>query len=86
MRTATRNHPNLVQNPPPERCRSRPPTPRLRDRFSRGSSYSIAQTLKVSAANGVDYAYRSVGAGAPLVLLQHFRRNLDNWTRHSSTS
>jgi pimeloyl-ACP methyl ester carboxylesterase len=34
----------------------------------------------VSAANGIDYAYREVGDGAPaLVLLQHFRGNLDNW-------
>jgi pimeloyl-ACP methyl ester carboxylesterase len=30
-------------------------------------------------ANEVDYAYRSVGEGEPLVLLQHFRGNLDNW-------
>jgi pimeloyl-ACP methyl ester carboxylesterase len=37
----------------------------------------------VSAANGIDYAYRDTGPGAsgglPLVLLQHFRGNLDNW-------
>ena len=34
----------------------------------------------VSAANGIDYAYREVGEGTPaLVLLQHFRGNLDNW-------
>jgi pimeloyl-ACP methyl ester carboxylesterase len=34
----------------------------------------------VSAANGIDYAYRDVGEGGPpLVLLQHFRGNLDNW-------
>jgi pimeloyl-ACP methyl ester carboxylesterase len=33
----------------------------------------------VRAANEVDYAYRRVGSGAPLVLLQHFRGNLDNW-------
>jgi pimeloyl-ACP methyl ester carboxylesterase len=35
----------------------------------------------VSAANGVDYAYRDTGGGGglPLVLLQHFRGNLDNW-------
>jgi pimeloyl-ACP methyl ester carboxylesterase len=34
----------------------------------------------VSAANGVDYAYRKIGDGAvPLVLLQHFRGNMDNW-------
>jgi pimeloyl-ACP methyl ester carboxylesterase len=36
----------------------------------------------VSAANGIDYAYRDTGGGegaVPLVLLQHFRGNLDNW-------
>ena len=34
----------------------------------------------IGAANGVDYAYRDVGEGTPpLVLLQHFRGNLDNW-------
>src|SRR3954451_10370950 len=34
----------------------------------------------VSAANGIEYAYREVGDGAPaLVFLQHFRGNLDNW-------
>src|SRR3984885_2895629 len=36
---------------------------------------------RVSAANGVEYAYRDTGGqgGLPLVLLQHFRGNLDNW-------
>ena len=36
----------------------------------------------VRAANGVDYAHRDTGGsegGLPLVLLQHFRSNLDNW-------
>ena len=36
----------------------------------------------VSAANGIEYAYRDTGGGedaVPLVLLQHFRGNLDNW-------
>jgi pimeloyl-ACP methyl ester carboxylesterase len=35
----------------------------------------------VSAANGVHYAYRDTGGegAVPLVLLQHFRGNLDNW-------
>jgi pimeloyl-ACP methyl ester carboxylesterase len=34
----------------------------------------------VSAANGIDFAYRQVGEGTPaLVLVQHFRGNLDNW-------
>ena len=34
----------------------------------------------MAAENGVEYAYRELGEGAvPLVLLQHFRGNLDNW-------
>jgi pimeloyl-ACP methyl ester carboxylesterase len=34
----------------------------------------------VSGANGVDYAFRDLGESAvPLVLLQHFRGNLDYW-------
>ena len=38
------------------------------------------QTRTISAANGIDYAYRETGTGTPvLVLLQHFRGNLDNW-------
>ena len=44
--------------------------------------YSELANERVSAANGVDYAYRDTGGGAggvPLVLLQHFRGNLDNW-------
>jgi pimeloyl-ACP methyl ester carboxylesterase len=42
--------------------------------------YLAAPNRVVSAANGIDYAYREVGDGAPaLVLLQHFRGNLDNW-------
>ena len=41
---------------------------------------STAETQLVEAA-GVDFAYRRFGrpAGLPLVLLQHFRGNLDNW-------
>ncbi len=42
--------------------------------------YLTAPNRTVSAANGIEYAYREVGEGAPaLVLLQHFRGNLDNW-------
>jgi pimeloyl-ACP methyl ester carboxylesterase len=43
--------------------------------------YSELPNMLVGAANGVDYAYRDTGPcdGAPLVLLQHFRGNLDNW-------
>ncbi len=47
------------------------PTPR---------EYLASPNRVVSAANGIDYAYREVGEGKPpLVLLQHFRGNLDNW-------
>ena len=48
--------------------------------MSRG--YSELRNELVRAANGVDYAYRDTGgreSGVPLVLLQHFRGNLDNW-------
>ena len=44
--------------------------------------YAELRNELVSAANGVDYAYRDTGGGEgalPLVLLQHFRGNLDNW-------
>jgi len=35
---------------------------------------------RVAAENGIEYAYRDRGASeVPLVLLQHFRGNLDNW-------
>ncbi|WP_405067526.1 alpha/beta hydrolase [Kribbella sp. NBC_01510] len=43
-------------------------------------TYVDAPTKRVTAGNGIDYAYRESGDGAvPLVLLQHFRGNLDNW-------
>ncbi len=43
-------------------------------------TYMAAPNRLVTAANGIDYAYRQVGEGTPaLVLLQHFRGNLDNW-------
>jgi pimeloyl-ACP methyl ester carboxylesterase len=37
--------------------------------------------MQISAANGVNFAYRDTGGegGVPLVLLQHFRGNLDSW-------
>jgi pimeloyl-ACP methyl ester carboxylesterase len=45
--------------------------------------YSELANEHISAANGIDYAYRDTGGGSegavPLVLLQHFRGNLDNW-------
>jgi pimeloyl-ACP methyl ester carboxylesterase len=40
----------------------------------------VVSTRRVTAANAIEYAYRDVGEGdVPLVLLQHFRGNLDNW-------
>jgi pimeloyl-ACP methyl ester carboxylesterase len=43
--------------------------------------YLEAETLTAEGANGVSYAYRRLGpaGGRPLVLLQHFRGNLENW-------
>ena len=45
-----------------------------------GATYSAAPNLVMAAGNGVEYHYRDFGDGrATLVLLQHFRGNLDNW-------
>ena len=45
-----------------------------------GATYSELPNKLVTAANGIDYAYREAGEGTvPLVLLQHFRGNLDSW-------
>jgi hypothetical protein len=42
--------------------------------------YAEASTQRVIADNAIEYAYRDTGDSAvPLVLLQHFRGNLDNW-------
>jgi pimeloyl-ACP methyl ester carboxylesterase len=43
--------------------------------------YSELANEHIRAANGVEYAYRDTGGEdmVPLVLLQHFRGNLDNW-------
>ena len=45
--------------------------------------YSALANQTVRAATGVDYVYRDTGGGRegelPLILLQHFRGNLDNW-------
>ena len=42
--------------------------------------YADVDTRRVTAGNGIEYAYRDLGDGdVPLVLLQHFRGNLDNW-------
>jgi len=43
-------------------------------------SYTTSENRRVEAPNGTRFAYRDVGSGeVPLVLLQHFRGNLDNW-------
>ncbi|MHB9863396.1 alpha/beta fold hydrolase [Streptomyces sp. YIM S03343] len=46
-------------------------------------SYAQAPLKTVSAGNGIEYAYRELGesgkGGVPLVLLMHFRGNLDYW-------
>jgi pimeloyl-ACP methyl ester carboxylesterase len=45
-----------------------------------GTSYSELANQRIPAENGIEYAYREMGEGSvPLVLLQHFRGNLDNW-------
>ena len=42
--------------------------------------YADAPTRRVTADNAIEYAYRDLGEGdVALVLLQHFRGNLDNW-------
>jgi pimeloyl-ACP methyl ester carboxylesterase len=41
-----------------------------------------AELLRAEAPNGISYAYRRFGnaaAGVPVVFLQHFRGNIDNW-------
>ncbi|MEU0503472.1 alpha/beta hydrolase [Nocardia sp. NPDC005998] len=45
------------------------------------TSYGSAPNLSIRAGDGVDYAYRDIGprTARPLVLLVHFRGNLDNW-------
>src|SRR3989442_8612206 len=54
--------------------------PHEQARTERPTTYTDASTQRVTAENGLEYAYRDVGDGdAPLVLLQHFRGNLDNW-------
>jgi pimeloyl-ACP methyl ester carboxylesterase len=48
----------------------------------RDGPYSGLPNKQVQAANGIGYAYRDTGGGQaspPLVLLQHFRGNLDGW-------
>jgi len=46
----------------------------------RAVGYAGAPTQRVTAGNAIEYVYRDLGEGdVPLVLLQHFRGNLDNW-------
>jgi pimeloyl-ACP methyl ester carboxylesterase len=45
-----------------------------------GLSYGSAPNQLIRAGNGIDYAHREIGSSTvPLVLLQHFRGNLENW-------
>jgi pimeloyl-ACP methyl ester carboxylesterase len=44
------------------------------------AGYAGASIKRIMAETGIEYAYRELGTGeVPLVLLQHFRGNLDNW-------
>jgi pimeloyl-ACP methyl ester carboxylesterase len=44
------------------------------------TDYADASIKRVAAENSIEYAYCDLGADdVPLVLLQHFRGNLDNW-------
>src|SRR5579864_6151811 len=44
------------------------------------NTYVVSPTKAAHAPNGISYAYRETGEGqVPLVLLQHFRGNLDSW-------
>lgn len=44
------------------------------------NGYAEAPVMRVKAENAIEYAYRELGTSEiPLVLLQHFRGNLDNW-------
>jgi len=59
-----------------------PTTDESTDSARRDGPYSGLPAKLVRATNGIDYAYRDTGGGegdVPLVLLQHFRGNLDNW-------
>jgi pimeloyl-ACP methyl ester carboxylesterase len=43
-------------------------------------SYINAENRRIEAASGITFAYRDIGSSeVPLVLLQHFRGNLENW-------
>src|SRR6187455_270975 len=50
------------------------------DLASGTESYTEIPTKDIVADNDITYTYRDVGDGeVPLILLQHFRGNLDNW-------
>ena len=43
-------------------------------------SYLASENKKIEAGNGITFVYRELGRSElPLVLLQHFRGNLENW-------
>jgi pimeloyl-ACP methyl ester carboxylesterase len=43
-------------------------------------SYTTTENRRVETSSGTTLAYRDLGSGeVPLILLQHFRGNLDNW-------
>jgi pimeloyl-ACP methyl ester carboxylesterase len=44
------------------------------------TGYAATTSQRITADNAIEYAYRELGqSDVPLVLLQHFRGNLDNW-------
>jgi pimeloyl-ACP methyl ester carboxylesterase len=44
------------------------------------TSYAELPNERIRAENGIEYVYRDAGNGpVPLILLQHFRGNLDSW-------
>jgi pimeloyl-ACP methyl ester carboxylesterase len=55
-------------------------SPEKRVRPETQMRYADATNRRIAADNAIDYAYRDLGVSeVPLVLLQHFRGNLDNW-------
>lgn len=55
-------------------------TDERQSRVEAPSGYAAASTRRVRADTTIEYAYRDLGQGdVPLLLLQHFRGNLDNW-------
>jgi pimeloyl-ACP methyl ester carboxylesterase len=55
-------------------------THRYQTRHDHGGSYTDTPNERITASNAIEYTYRDIGVGeVPLVLMQHFRGNLDNW-------